>query len=245
MIAKKKVSGRTPVLCLVICSALFALLHIIINASQYNFGSVLFISAAVVCADVLLAVYMFVWHGNQSTAPIVSAVVGLTIAASVIFFFNCIFGSFFGVLPLLLGILCAAPAVFGSLKGFTNKKMFLISWCIGMVTNIFASVSIRGVAGSAIEYVIKSGDIETLYSVISYEISYVSSYIFGLAMLACSMVAICLFAMMNETPWIIRPEISHMRGKEALGMLRNRLYFDEIAEEEYQTKRAYVIQRLL
>lgn len=53
-----------------------------------------------------------------------------------------------------------------------------------------------------------------------------------------------LFGMMNEIPWILRPEIGHMRAKDALGMLNNQRYFGEITEEEYQSKRAQVIQKL-
>ena len=61
---------------------------------------------------------------------------------------------------------------------------------------------------------------------------------------SCALIALFLFGMKNEIPWILRPEIGHMRAKEALGMLNNQRYFGEITEEEYQSKRAQVIQKL-
>lgn len=105
---------------------------------------------------------------------------------------------------------------FSSCRGLMNKKCFLAVPTVWVFMN--AIVMIRYYYNASLETLVAGN--------------------------SCALIALFLFGMMNEIPWILRPEIGHMRAKDALGMLNNQRYFGEITEEEYQSQRAQVIQRL-
>ena len=221
---RREVNGAWPITILLLCSLLFASVGVIIGAVGSDPSSAL-VNIFAMCAGVLLLAYVFRCHGKRNLAWIVPAAAVMLAVLST-------FTTGIGV-PLntiWLYILLAFPMVLGSLRGMMNKKLFFAPLMVCAALNVQKAASWPR---SCVYLIAQIMDLPEMMS-----------EVMRLACINCAFVALMLFGMMNEIPWILRPEIGHMRAKEALGMLNNQRYFGEITEEEYQSQRAQVIQRL-
>ncbi len=227
---RREVNGAWPITILLFCSLLFALVGVIFGIVGPDPSSAL-LNIFAMCAGVLLLAYVFGCHGKRNLAWIVPAA---AVMLAVLSTFTTGIGG-----PLnttWLYILLAFPMALGSLRGMMNKKLFFAPLMVCAALNVQKAASWP----RSCVYFFFNGE----FAQIADCFPEMMSEIIRLSCINCAFVALMLFGMMNEIPWILRPEIGHMRAKEALGMLNNQRYFGEITEEEYQSQRAQVIQRL-
>ena len=180
------------------------------------FARIIVIDIINILAGALLLLYILRCHGIRNAAWLIPTTAAALTACSIFVYIN-----FLGIIMgLLLSLGMVYSVIFSSCRGLMDKKRFAAVPITGVIMHVILMILclITGNYNASLEIFVAGN--------------------------SCALIALFLFGMKNEIPWILRPEIGHMRAKDALGMLNNQRYFGEITEEEYQSKRAQVIQRL-
>ena len=127
-------------------------------------------------------------------------------------------------------------ATFSALKGFNKKVFLIIAMVVGLLVEALSILNIF----NAIEWYLEEG----LYL-------YLFTWHIGVLGTIAFYIALLLFALKNRIPAIIsaspekeKKNAEKMNPEQALRVLKDKLDFGMITEEEYQAQRAEIISKL-
>lgn len=231
-INQRTLSYKTPVLLLSIISLVFTVLGCITDFLYYNsfsrftisfFSVFILISFLLYIAPcVLFLLYIIKFYNEFKATVIVSVIFGL-IAVTPLFL------GFGSLLFDILIIVTFTLAAISALKGFSKKIFLIIAIVAGLFVEFMKAINI-------IWYI--KYDLFYFFNHFSYIIGTTTFYI-----------ALLLFGLKNRIPALLStsPE-KKPSGKadpeQALRLLKDKLDFGMITEEEYQAQRAEIIRKL-
>lgn len=189
---------------------------------------------------ILFVLYILKFHKEFKATILVPITLGL-IAFNYLFYYieSAIFGYDIYFRDLIFDIVIIVAfglATFGALKGFNKKVFLIIAMVVGLLVEVLSILNIF----NAIEWYLEDG----LYL-------YLFTWTIGVLGTIAFYIAILLFALKNRIPAIIstlpekeKKNAEKMNPEQALRVLKDKLDFGMITEEEYQAQRAEIISKL-
>ena len=189
---------------------------------------------------VLFLVYTIKFHKNFKATICVPIVFGLIAFAPIYSIIrNLIMGYGFYIADLISNLFIIAPfvlATISALKGFSKKSLTIIAFSISFLLCAFSVISIF----SNFSYYLRN---ELYIYMISSPCSILGTTSFYISLF--------LFAMNNRIPAVLTPSPEQekkssekMSPEQSLRLLKDKLDFGMITEEEYQAQRAEIISKL-
>lgn len=186
---------------------------------------------------VLFVLYIFKYHNKLKATVLVPIIFGV-LAFEILFNFltgssRFYYGMIFALIQLLVLVACIL-ALISALKGFNKKIYVIIAMSVCLLFEALTLVSVFSMMDWYIE------DSMYLY-IFTSPLSIIGSISFYVALL--------LFATKNRIPAIIavsakKKNAESINPEQALRVLKDKLDFGMITEEEYQAQRAEIISKL-
>lgn len=254
MNSKVKFKLKTPIIILSIIALVFRIISSItyfVNYDYIKYGEyelnisfppfVSLISLIIALAPIVLfLIYIIKFHKDFKATICVPIVFGLIAFAPIYSIIrNLIIGYGFYFADLISNLFIIAPfvlATISALKGFSKKSFTIIAFSISFLLCVFSIISIF----TNISYYLRS---ELYIYLITSPCSILGTISFYISLF--------LFAMNNRIPAVLTPSPEQekkssekMSPEQSLRLLKDKLDFGMITEEEYQAQRAEIISKL-